>query len=753
MAYLRDNLVKKNDPLFLIAKVRVSVPISSQNFQNGKSEFDYLVSKGTQIQIGNIVEVSFRNRTIWGVVYSLEYETRIKHSKLKQILSISSLSPIKLCNLKFLEKVSEWTMAPFGQVLRALLSVPNAYKDETPIFYYSLSLAAQFEMEKLSKARKKVINWCMQKPPVSINTLCKEIGVSRNTINSMFQEGQLERVQNSLKPKEDTQTILKHLKTAIGAASKLNLSTEQQQAADQIIVHENKFNIVLLDGVTGSGKTEVYFELVKRQILSGNQCLILLPEIALTAGWVDRFNKWFGFTPYIWHSGITASKKKIIWRDINEGYPGVVVGARSALFLPFSSLSVIVVDEEHDVGYKQEEQVIYNARDMAILRAKLAECNIILASATPSLESWTNMLSGRYQHITLTNRYGLATMPDIQTIDLTKNKPLFGKWISEPLISNIKEKLNSKQQVLLYLNRRGYAPISVCNGCGMKQSCHQCDSLLVTHRLSNLLRCHQCGVARPFENKCQSCGQTDTIQLVGPGVERLAEEVYELFPDARVTILSSDTLSNPKQIEPTIQSIEKGEVDIIIGTQMVSKGHHFPKLTCVAVIDGDFGLSGGDLRAGERTFQMLTQVAGRSGRENQRGTVFIQTSEPFHPVLQALKTQKRDNYFKLELEMRDSANMPPYRRLAAIIYSSIDETAITTYVKKLANLKPQFEDVYIHGPAPAPIYKIKGRHRFRFLVNAPKKVNMQKIIHGWHSSLVMPAIIRRQIDIDPYNFM
>ena len=335
-----------------------------------------------------------------------------------------------------------------------------------------------------------------------------------------------------------------------------------------------------------------------------------------------------------------------------------MVGARSALFLPFSSLSVIVVDEEHDVGYKQEEQVIYNARDMAILRAKLAECNIILASATPSLESWTNMLSGRYQHITLTNRYGLATMPDIQTIDLTKNKPLFGKWISEPLISNIKEKLNSKQQVLLYLNRRGYAPISVCNGCGMKQSCHQCDSLLVTHRLSNLLRCHQCGVARPFENKCQSCGQTDTIQLVGPGVERLAEEVYELFPDARVTILSSDTLSNPKQIEPTIQSIEKGEVDIIIGTQMVSKGHHFPKLTCVAVIDGDFGLSGGDLRAGERTFQMLTQVAGRSGRENQRGTVFIQTSEPFHPVLQALKTQKRDNYFKLELEMRDSANMP-----------------------------------------------------------------------------------------------
>ena len=753
MTLLPNTKIKKNDSQSLIAKVRVIVPILIQKSHNAKSEFDYLFSPSMKIRVGNIVKVSLANRITWGVVYDFKQETKIAQNKLKTILSISSVPPIKHFNLEFLDQVSQYTMAPFGQVLRAMLCVQNAFKDDEPINLYGISPSNKFELEKLSKQRQKIIDWCQDNPPVPANIMIDETGVSKSTINAMVKSGHLSKMRVSSMQNEDTQNKLLRIRKAIDSASKLNLNSEQKEAAQRIDKQSDKFSVVLLDGVTGSGKTEVYFELVKKKILSGYQCLILLPEIALTSGWVNRFNKWFGFEPHIWHSGIKASKKKLIWREVNADCPGVVVGARSALFLPFTKLGAIIVDEEHDAGYKQEEQFIYHARDMAILRAKYAQCPIVLATATPSLESWTNAFSGRYQHIKLGNRYGVATMPDVSTINLTKFEYSSSKWISAPLISEIQIRLNSKQQILLYLNRRGYAPLAVCSECGVKQSCHQCDSLLVTHKLKNQLSCHQCGVSRPLQNGCQSCGRVEKIQLVGPGVERLAEEVHLLFPEARVAILSSDTLNNPSKIAMTIKSIEEGKVDIIIGTQMVAKGHHFPKLTCVAVIDGDLGLSGGDLRAGERTFQMLSQVAGRSGRENHTGSVFIQTLEPAHPAMLALKSQKRDAFFKLELEMRQSANMPPYRRLAAIIYSSLNETALTDYVKKLSFYKPKFEDVDIFGPAPAPIYQIKGRYRVRFLLNAPKKVNLQKIINDWNISIRMPANVKRQIDIDPYNFM
>ena len=743
---------KHENVLALIAKVRVSVPIPQLNSKNLKNEFDYLVTDSMSVQKGSVVQVSFANRIIWGIVYECSHTTEIEQAKLKPILSVSQVPPIDSVSLKFLEQVSEWTMAPFGQVLRMMLCVPNALSKDSPVFGYTVS-SSQGDSKQLSKARQKVISWCQSNPPVSASLIAKETGVSSSTINSMLKAGLLEKLEITSELIQNKQGVSFSLRKAIEAASKIKLSEEQALAANKMAADNNRFNVSLLDGVTGSGKTEVYFDVVKRQILEGHQNLILLPEIALTASWVNRFKKWFGFTPYIWHSGISMSHKKRIWREINAGFPAVVVGARSALFLPFSNLGVIVIDEEHDAGYKQEDQVIYHARDMAILRAKHAKCPVILATATPSLESWTNAQLGRYRHIMLENRYGAATMPDIQTIDLRKFRPPSGKWMSALLLAEIEERLKSQQQILLYLNRRGYAPLAVCSDCGVKQSCHQCDSLLVTHRLSNQLRCHQCGIAHPFKNKCQSCEQTDSIQLVGPGVERLAEEVYQLFPEARVSILSSDTLTNPSQMETTIQSIENGEVDIIIGTQMVAKGHHFPKLTCVAVIDGDLGLSGGDLRAGERTYQMLTQVAGRSGREQQAGSVFIQTSEPSHPVLQALRSQKRDDYFELELAQRENAHMPPFTRLAALIFSSMNETALAQYVKKLESQKPQFQNVFIYGPAPAPIYQIKGRFRVRFLINVPKQVNIQKIILDWHSRVDMPSIIKRQIDIDPYNFM
>ncbi len=753
MTVLSNDQNKENDSFSLIVKVRVIVPILTHDSQNAHSEFDYLSDSRSKIQIGNIVQVSLANKITWGIVYGFKHETNIAHTKLKPIISISSVPPIKGFNLKFLDRVSQYTMAPFGQVLRAMLCIQSAFKDDKSINYFSLSSSNKFETEKLSKSRKKIINWFQNNPIGTANAIIAETGVSKSTVNAMVKCGQLANNLVSSTQNEDVQSKLLSLRKAMQSAKRLNLSSMQADAALGINQQSDKFSVVLLDGVTGSGKTEVYFELVKKKILLGKQCLILLPEIALTSGWVNRFNKWFGFEPYIWHSGIKASKKKLIWRDVNTGYPGVVVGARSALFLPFANLGAIIVDEEHDTGYKQEEQFIYHARDMAILRAKYSQCPIVLATATPSLESWINKVSGRYHHIKLTNRYGDATMPEIETINLTKYKPPSGKWISAPLISEIQNRLVSKHQVLLYLNRRGYAPFAICSDCGVKQSCQQCDSLLVTHKLKNQLRCHQCGVGRPFKNACQSCGQVETLQLVGPGVERLAEEVYSLFPEAKVTILSSDILNNPIQIASTIQSIEAGEVDIIIGTQMVAKGHHFPKLTCVVVIDGDLGLSGGDLRAGERTFQMLSQVAGRSGREKQTGSVYIQTAEPEHPAIVALKSRQRDEYLRLELEMRLTANMPPYRRLAAIIYSSLNEVALAAYVKKMIVYKPQFEEVDIYGPAPAPIYQIKKRYRMRFLINAPKRVNVQKIIRDWHASIRVPPNIKRQIDIDPYNFM
>ncbi len=753
MTLLPNTKIKKNGSQFSIAKVRVTVPILMQKCQNAKSEFDYVFFPDTNIQIGNIVKVSLGNRMTWGIVYDFKQETKIAQTKLKPILSVSSVPPIKHSNLEFLDQVSQYTMAPFGQVLRAMLCVQNAFVDDVPINFYGISSSHKFESHNLSKSRRKIIAWCQNNPPVPANILVAETGVSKNTINAMVKSGQLSKIRVSSMQNDNIQSKLLRIRAAIYSASKPTLNLEQTEAAQRIDKQTDKFSVVLLDGVTGSGKTEVYFELLKKKILLGYQCLILLPEIALTSGWVERFNKWFGFEPHIWHSGVKASEKKLIWREINAGYPGVIVGARSALFLPFAKLGAIIVDEEHDAGYKQEEQFIYHARDIAILRAKYADCPIVLATATPSLESWTNALSGRYHHIKLSNRYGISTMPDVQTINLAKFESTSTKWISAPLISEIKKRLNSNHQILLYLNRRGYAPLAVCNECGFKQSCHQCDSLLVAHKLKNQLSCHQCGLGRPLQIGCQSCGRVEKIQLVGPGVERLAEEVNLLFPEARATILSSDILNHPRQIAMTIKSIEEGEVDIIIGTQMVAKGHHFPRLTCVAVIDGDLGLSGGDLRAGERTFQMLSQVAGRSGRENQKGSVFIQTVEPAHPAMLALKSQKRDEFFKLELEMRFSANMPPYRRLAAIIYSSVNEIALADYVNKLSVHKPKFEDVNIFGPAPAPIYQIKGRYRVRFLLNAPKQVNVQKIINDWIVSTQMPVNIKRQIDIDPYNFM
>jgi primosomal protein N' (replication factor Y) len=513
----------------------------------------------------------------------------------------------------------------------------------------------------------------------------------------------------------------------------------------------------LLDGVPGSGKTETYFETVQTCLDERKQVLILLPEIALTPDWQKRFYNKFNFNPLVWHSDISKKKRKEIWLSALSGTAGVIVGARSALMIPISKLGLIVVDEEHEPAFKQEENVRYNARDMAVYRANRSSASIVLASATPSLETFYNMRMGKYIHLTLPKRATGADMPDIKLLDLKLHPPKKGNWISPLLINQIQDKLLKKEQTLLFLNRRGYAPLRVCNSCGNKVKCINCETWLVEHRLDNLLTCHHCGYSKHISNICEVCGNKDQMKSCGPGVERIEEEVQRLFPEAKSITLSSDTMKNQNLLTNAIEQIKNSEVDIIIGTQMVAKGHDFPKLKLVGIIDGDIGLSGGDLRASERSFQLLQQVAGRSGRHttgtNDKGIVYLQTFDTENPIIKAIAQNNRDDFFEKELISRKNANMPPYGRLAAIILSSKFESNLDSFSSDISKLAPSFKNVKIFGPAPAPMYFLRGKYRRRFLIKSDKTVNIQKVLIDWTKKINKPSNINLTIDIDPFSFM
>ncbi len=485
--------------------------------------------------------------------------------------------------------------------------------------------------------------------------------------------------------------------------------------------------------------------------------LILLPEIALSAGWRQRFESRFGVKPVEWHSDVSPGQKRATWRFVLKGAASVVVGARSALFLPFHDLGLIVVDEEHEHAFKQEEQVIYQARDMAVLRAQLENVPIILASATPSLESWVNAgctgLPARYQYVALPNRVHGASLPMIELVDLRVHPPEPRRWLAPPLVSAIEQRLAAGEQSLLYLNRRGYAPLTLCGACGTKLTCPNCDAWMVEHRLSGRMKCHHCGHESRPRNDCAACGEKEQMRTCGPGVERLAEEVLQRFPEARFAMMSSDTVSSPKAAELFIQSVIDGEVDIIIGTQMAAKGHHFPGLTLVGVVDADLGFAGGDLRAGERTFQMLSQVAGRAGRESRPGTAMLQTMEPQNQVIAALVAGDRNQFLAVEAAGREAAIMPPFGQLAAVILSAPHEDRLHAAIRLLDLARPAFDGVDIFGPAVAPIGFLKGKHRARALIRANKAVNIQMVIRSWLEPLKMPSGVRLQIDIDPYHFL
>jgi primosomal protein N' (replication factor Y) len=521
------------------------------------------------------------------------------------------------------------------------------------------------------------------------------------------------------------------------------------------------FTVTLLEGVTGSGKTEVYFEAVAEVLARGRQVLVLLPEISLSAQWLARFAARFGAPPREWHSDLTDKARRDTWRAVAEGAAKVVVGARSALFLPFRDLGLIVVDEEHDASFKQEDGVIYHARDMAVVRARLGAIPIALVSATPSLETRTNVEAGRYRRLHLPTRHGGAKLPSLQLIDMRRHGTARQSWLSQPLIDALTDALAAGEQAMLFLNRRGYAPLTLCRACGHRLKCPHCTAWLVSHRSGPLgggsaterLRCHHCGYSSPLPAACPECRAADSFAACGPGVERLAEEVAARFPDARTAVMTSDTISGPRAAADLVDRMVRHEIDLLIGTQIVAKGHHFPLLTVVGVVDADLGLAGGDLRAAERTYQLLWQVAGRAGRAAHAGHALLQTYQPEDKVMEALVSGDADRFFAAETEDRRAAGMPPFGRLAALIVSGPEATAVDRLAAELARRAPRGADIEVFGPVAAPLAVLRGRHRRRFLLKTARTVPVQSVLRRWLDQIRPPSSLRLQVDIDPYSFL
>jgi primosomal protein N' (replication factor Y) len=530
---------------------------------------------------------------------------------------------------------------------------------------------------------------------------------------------------------------------------------EQGAAAARLreAVAARRFGVTLLEGVTGSGKTEVYLDAIAEALQQGRQALVLLPEIALSTQWLERFQRRFGAPPALWHSELSPRTRRVTWRAVAEGEAKVLVGARSALFLPFPDLGLIVVDEEHETAFKQEEGVIYHARDMAVVRARLEEAACVLVSATPSLESVHNAETGRYARLGLPVRHGGAAMPAIRALDLRATPPERGRFLAPPLVAAIRATLERGEQAMLFLNRRGYAPLTLCRACGHRMQCPNCTAWLVEHRAQRRLLCHHCGHTEPTPPACPACGAEHSLVPIGPGVERIQEEAAELFPEARRLVMASDTLPGPAAAAEAARRIAEREVDLIIGTQVVAKGWHFPHLTLVGVVDADLGLAGGDLRAAERTMQLLHQVAGRAGRASAPGEVWLQSFAPEHPVMAALVADDFPGFLKAEAAQRAPGLWPPFGRLAALIVSSEDARAAERTARDLGLAAPHGQGVQVLGPAPAPLALLRGRHRHRLLLKAPRDTRVQPLLRDWLARVKIPSEVRVQVDVDPVGFL
>jgi primosomal protein N' (replication factor Y) len=691
---------------------------------------------------GTLVKVSFGPRERYGIVWNDE-DNRIPSSKaLKPILTAMESVQLPIVSLKFLVWMSDYTLSARGQILKMIIPTPEVFETKGEILYGFAK-----PPQRLTPQRQKVIDFFKEtRDPFSLSELCEKIGVSRGVLNSLLKEGCLS--SQGERSWHDPSVPM------TSPPQKTLLSLDQQMGAEEIIkgLETDLFQTFLLEGVTGSGKTEVYFEAIDHVLQKGGQVLILLPEISLSAQWLQRFRHRFGFQPAIWHSDLGKREKKETFRTLLEGKVPVTVGARSALFLPFPDLKLLIVDEEHDGSYKQEEGVIYNGRDMAVVRAQLSKATCVLVSATPSLESELNVRSKKYRHIYLPSRYGTAKLPDVKLIDLRKIRLNGQQWISPELREALQITLERGEQAMLFLNRRGYAPMTLCQSCGHRLMCPHCSVSLVRHKHQNKLLCHHCGYGGRLPSQCMSCQQEDTYKAIGPGVERIHEEVLSFLPHSRCALLTSDHLTNTQKIREQIQNIQNHEVDILIGTQMMAKGHHFPLLTLVGIVDGDSALSGSDLRAAEKSFQLLHQVSGRSGREHRPGQVYLQTHQPEHPVMQALMHQDKAQFSALESEQRQLHGFPPYGRLAALILSGRNEGDVQKAARMLAKTFPITEKAELLGPTPAPLAYLRGNHRWRLLLKTAKDFPPQPLLKMWFSNTPLPSSVRVQIDIDPYNF-
>ncbi|NJR78601.1 primosomal protein N' [Sphingomonas corticis] len=706
---------------------------------------DYRVPHGMHVEPGSIVVAPLGPRQLTGVAWEAERmpsDAEVGDNRLRNLLAVADAPPLAAPLRRLVEWTADYYLAPPAAVVRMALSSTSALEGSRTAVEYR---ATGHVPDRLTPQRAQALERIGDRQGL-IRELATIADVSDAVIRGLVKAGAIEGVEvdiDSPFPVPDAD----HAPPA--------LSDDQRAAADTLVagVRADAFAPTLLDGVTGSGKTEVYFEAVAEAIRAGRQVLVLLPEIALTEPFLKRFHDRFGCEPVAWHSGLRSTQRRRAWRAISTGEARVTVGARSALFLPYARLGLLVVDEAHETSFKQEDGVHYHARDVAVMRAKFEGCPVILASATPAIETRHQVALGTYAEVKLPARFGAAQMPTIEAIDLIAEPPERGRWLSGRLVGGIAERLEKGEQSLLFLNRRGYAPLTLCRTCGHRFQCPNCTAWMVEHRLTRRLACHHCGHVEPVPRLCPECKEEDTLVACGPGVERIADEVAALFPEAKTAVVTSDTIWSPAKAAEFVGRMEAGDIDIVVGTQLVTKGYHFPNLTLVGVVDADLGLDGGDLRAAERTFQQIRQVSGRAGRGEKPGHVFIQTHAPKAGVMQALVTGDAEAFYAAETEARAEAGAPPFGRYAAIVVSSEDQAAAMETARLVGRAAPEVEGMHVYGPAPAPLAMLRGRHRYRLLVHARRALDVQDVIRAWLGALDWPAKVRVAVDVDPYSFL
>jgi primosomal protein N' (replication factor Y) len=705
---------------------------------------DYRVPHGIEVEPGSIVLAPLGPRQLIGAVWEPErlQTEEVGDNRLRPLVHVYDLPPLSEPLRRLIEWTADYYLAPMASVLRMALPSSGALLGARSITEYR---ATGHVPERLTPQRAQALERIGDRLGL-IRELAIVGGVSDGVIRGLVKASAIEAIEVAIDdpfPGPDPD----HDPPALELA--------QVEAADALraAVQAGAFAPWLLDGVTGSGKTEVYFEAIAEAVRAGRQALVLLPEIALTEPFLKRFAARFGCDPVPWHSGLRQSQRRRAWRAIASGEARVVVGARSALFLPYPKLGLIVVDEAHEASFKQEDGVQYHARDVAVMRAKLEEVPVVLASATPAIESRHMAEIGTYRELKLPDRYGGARLPDMAALDMLQDPPPRGRWLSPSLVRALEETVEAGEQSLLFLNRRGYAPLTLCRHCGYRFQCPNCTAWMVEHRFTRRLACHHCGHVMPAPQACPECKEEDSLVACGPGVERIADEVAALFPAARTQIVTSDTIWSPAKAAEFVARMEAGEIDIVIGTQLVTKGYHFPNLTLVGVVDADLGLAGGDLRAAERSFQQIRQVSGRAGRGDKHGRVIVQTHDPSARVIQALVSGDAEGFYAAETDARREAAMPPFGRLAAIIVSSEDQAEATETARQIGRAAPRRDNMAVFGPAPAPLAMLRGRHRLRLLVHANRAVPVQDIIREWLGAMKWPRGVRVSVDVDPYSFL